>query len=117
MSNITVRIKKSLNEPITICSRCLDLLCLDGYIDSNFVISRTIFKIKKMCQLCSVAQADFIVIPCKRGIFICERCFRGLTTTSKHRWQSWPKKQVTEDIPCDLCGRPAQFHITLPKRK
>ena len=117
MSTITVEKKREFDRPIRVCNKCIDILCLDGYIDSNFVVSKTIFKLNTTCDLCLEAPADFIIIPSKRGIFICEPCFRSLTTTSKHRWQNWPKKHVEEDVPCDLCGRKADFHIMLPRRK
>ncbi len=117
MSRIIIQTKKTLKEPIRVCADCLDLLCLEGYINSNFVISKTIFKQDHICQICELRPADYLIIPSGRGIFICERCLRSLTTASKHRWQAWPKKPATKTTKCDLCGEPAVFHISLPKTK
>jgi len=117
MTTITIEEKKGLTEPIRICHECLDILCLDGYVDSNFIVSKTIFRRSVVCEICGVTEASFIIIPYTRGIYICSRCLRNLTSTSKHRWQSWPKEEVSNDIPCDLCGQKASIHIIPPRLK
>ncbi len=115
MSILAVAEKKRLERPIRICSICLDILCMDGYLDSNFVISKTTFKQDIKCELCNDNSADFIVIPYERGIYICNHCLRSLMAISKHRWRSWTHRNIEEDIPCDFCGQKATIHIIPPK--
>jgi len=118
MESIVVEKRKQLKQPLRICVDCLDLLCLDGYVDSNFVVSRTTFKQDVRCELCGESMACFIIIPHSRGIYICERCLRSLTATSKHRWQAWPKRVVSSgEKKCDLCGGDARYHIVLPRSR
>jgi len=115
LSSLLIEVKKELERPLRVCEKCLDLVVLLGYATSAFIIPRPIFKSVAKCDICGVKDADFVIVPIRRGIPICGYCLDGLISVSpKHKWHSWQKKEA-KNMKCVLCDRPAKYIIIPPK--
>lgn len=107
--------KKELSVPIRVCGKCIELLTLLGFTASTFIVPRPLFKSIVKCDVCNLYDANFVIIPMKLGITMCEYCLESLTLISpKHKWLLWPKRKP-KIAECNLCGRPAKYTLTTPQ--
>ena len=115
MDSLVIEAKKELDVALRVCDKCLDLVVLLGYAASAFIIPKPIFKSTVKCDVCGVHDADFVVIPIRKGIAICRRCLEGLISVSpKHKWHIWQKRSAS-NAKCVLCDRRADYVIIPPK--
>ena len=116
ITSIDIVEKKPLEKMLRVCAYCLDLLTLEGYINSNFVIPAIIFKKKCKCDICGVNEAVYAVIPRARGLYLCKECY-DVICLGRHKWQAYKCELLnqTKDIECDLCTNKADLYLIPPR--